>query len=55
MDKRGNIVAGQRRLTMYSAPGIVPEGYGFIMNDEMDDFDAEVGTANRSTTGQRDR
>ena len=49
MDKQGNIVAVTKTVNYVFGSGIVPEGYGFIMNDEMDDFDAEVGTAGQET------
>ena len=53
MDKQGNIVAVTKTVNYVFGSGIVPEGYGFIMNDEMDDFDAEVGTANEVQPGKR--
>lgn len=53
MDKEGNIVAVTKTVNYVFGSGVVPEGYGFIMNDEMDDFDAEVGTANEVQPGKR--
>lgn len=53
MDKQGNIVAVTKTINYVFGSGVVPEGYGFIMNDEMDDFDAEVGTANEVQPGKR--
>lgn len=53
MDKQGNIVAVTKTINYVFGSGLVPEGYGFIMNDEMDDFDAEVGTANEVQPGKR--
>lgn len=53
MDKEGNIVAVTKTVNYVFGSGVVPEGYGFIMNDEMDDFDAETGTANEVQPGKR--
>lgn len=53
MDKEGNIVAVTKTINYVFGSGVVPEGYGFIMNDEMDDFDAETGTANEVQPGKR--
>lgn len=53
MDKEGNIVAVTKTVNYVFGSGVVPEGYGFIMNDEMDDFDAEVGTVNEVQPGKR--
>lgn len=53
MDKEGNIVAVTKTINYVFGSGVVPEGYGFIMNDEMDDFDAEVGTANEVEPGKK--
>ena len=53
MDKEGNIVAVTKTVNYVFGSGVVPDGYGFIMNDEMDDFDAETGTANEVQPGKR--
>ncbi|MEG1294104.1 MAG: gamma-glutamyltransferase [Clostridium sp.] len=53
MDKEGNIAAVTKTINYVFGSGVVPEGYGFIMNDEMDDFDAETGTANEVQPGKR--
>lgn len=53
MDKQGNIVAVTKTVNYVFGSGVVPDGYGFIMNDEMDDFDAETGTANEVQPGKR--
>ncbi len=53
MDKSGNIVAVTKTINYVFGSGVVPAGYGFIMNDEMDDFDAETGTANEVQPGKR--
>lgn len=53
MDKQGNIAAVTKTINYVFGSGIVPKGYGFILNDEMDDFDAEIGTANEVQPGKR--
>lgn len=53
MDKEGNIVAVTKTVNYVFGSGVVPAGYGFIMNDEMDDFDAETGTVNEVQPGKR--
>lgn len=40
MDKEGNIVAVTKTVNYVFGSGVVPEGTGIILNDEMDDFDA---------------
>lgn len=53
MDKDGNVAAVTKTVNYVFGSGVVPAGYGFIMNDEMDDFDAETGTANEVQPGKR--
>lgn len=52
MIKAGQHCCSDERLTIRQA--LFRRGYGFIMNDEMDDFDAEVGTANNATGQETD-
>ena len=33
--------------------GVVPEGTGILLNDEMDDFDLKAGSLNRPAPGKR--
>lgn len=46
LDKDGNAVANTYTLNWDYGNGVVVEGAGFLLNDEMDDFSAKAGTAN---------
>ncbi|MEG0804017.1 MAG: gamma-glutamyltransferase [Pygmaiobacter sp.] len=46
MDKEGNIVSITKTINNVFGSGVMPAGYGFILNDQMGDFDAMVGSAN---------
>lgn len=46
VDKAGNAVAGTTTLNNSYGSGIVVEGAGFLLNDEMDDFSIKPGTPN---------
>ena len=53
MDKAGNMVAITQTINDFFGSGVAVPGYGFIMNDEMDDFNAAPGTANSVQPGKR--
>jgi gamma-glutamyltranspeptidase/glutathione hydrolase len=53
MDKAGNMVAITQTINDFFGSGVAIPGYGFIMNDEMDDFNPEPGTANSVQPGKR--
>lgn len=46
VDKWGNAVANTTTINYTFGSGVVVEGAGFILNDEMDDFSAKPGVAN---------
>ncbi len=46
LDKDGNAVANTYTLNWDYGNGVVVEGAGFLLNDEMDDFSAKAGVAN---------
>jgi gamma-glutamyltranspeptidase/glutathione hydrolase len=46
VDKWGNAVANTYTINGYFGSGVVVEGAGFLLNDEMDDFSAKPGVAN---------
>ncbi|WP_412164037.1 gamma-glutamyltransferase [Glaesserella parasuis] len=46
MDKEGNAVAVTYTLNLNFGSGIVAEGTGILLNNEMDDFSAKPGVAN---------
>ena len=46
VDKEGNIVAVTKTVNDVFASGMVAEGTGILLNDEMDDFDTGHGKAN---------
>ncbi|BCN93900.1 gamma-glutamyltranspeptidase [Thiomicrorhabdus immobilis] len=46
VDAQGNAVSNTYTLNMPFGSGVVIEGAGFLMNDEMDDFSTKPGVAN---------
>jgi gamma-glutamyltranspeptidase/glutathione hydrolase len=46
MDDQGNAVASTQTINGWMGAGIVIPGTGIVLNNEMDDFTAQVGTAN---------
>ena len=46
MDKWGNAVANTTTINLSFGSGVVVEGAGFLLNDEMDDFSAKAGVPN---------
>ena len=46
LDKWGNAVANTTTLNLGFGSGVVVEGAGFLLNDEMDDFSAKPGVPN---------
>ena len=48
VDKWGNAVSNTYTLNGWFGSGVVVEGAGFVLNDEMDDFSAKPNTPNSS-------
>ncbi|NVK58032.1 MAG: gamma-glutamyltransferase [Alteromonadaceae bacterium] len=46
VDKWGNAVANTTTINLSFGAGVVAEGAGFLLNDEMDDFSAKPGVPN---------
>jgi gamma-glutamyltranspeptidase/glutathione hydrolase len=46
MDADGNRVAGSQTINFRYGSGVMPEGTGVVLNDEMDDFSAKTGVPN---------
>ncbi|MDD2446319.1 MAG: gamma-glutamyltransferase [Tissierellia bacterium] len=53
MDKEGNMVAVTKTINYFFGSGVGVPGRGFILNNEMDDFNAEPGTSNSVEPGKR--
>lgn len=46
IDADGNRVAGTQTINFRYGSGVMPEGTGVVLNDEMDDFSAKTGVPN---------
>jgi hypothetical protein len=46
MDSEGNLVAVTRTINHFFGSCVVPEGAGFLLNDEMEDFSIDPASAN---------
>lgn len=53
MDKEGNMIAITKTINYFFGSGVGVPGRGFILNNEMDDFNAEPGTSNSVEAGKR--
>jgi gamma-glutamyltranspeptidase/glutathione hydrolase len=53
VDKDRNIVAMTESIECYFGSGVVVEGTGFLLNDQMHDFDPEPGGINSIEPGKR--
>lgn len=53
VDKEGNIVAVTKTVNNIFASGVVAEGTGIILNNEMNDFDTGHGKANSVEAGKK--
>ncbi len=53
VDEAGNIVSLTQSINDFFGPGIVPEGTGFLLNSQMDDFAADPESANAPGPGRR--
>lgn len=52
-DKDGNMVGITKTINYYYGSGILVDGYGFILNNEMDDFSPMPGEANSVAPGKK--
>lgn len=52
-DKYGNMVAITKTINYYFGSGVVVDGYGFILNNEMDDFSPIPGGPNSVAPGKK--
>ena len=55
MDKWGNMVAYTTTIEQVFGSGIMVPDYGFMLNNEMTDFDATPGGVNQVEPGKRPR
>jgi gamma-glutamyltranspeptidase / glutathione hydrolase len=55
MDKWGNLVSYTTTIEQVFGSGIMVPGYGFMLNNEMTDFDAVPGGVNQVEPGKRPR
>jgi gamma-glutamyltranspeptidase/glutathione hydrolase len=46
IDKKGNIVSLTQTINYFFGSGIIPEGTGFLLNNEMDDFSRDPNSPN---------
>ncbi len=46
IDKKGNIVSLTQTINYFFGSGIIPEGTGFLLNNEMDDFSRDPDSPN---------
>jgi gamma-glutamyltranspeptidase/glutathione hydrolase len=46
MDSEGNVLVSTQTINGYFGSGLVAEGTGIVLNNEMDDFAAQVGASN---------
>lgn len=53
VDKAGNMITVTQTINLFWGSGVVPEGTGILMNDEMFDFNARPGEANSPVAGKR--
>ncbi len=51
-DKDGNLVAVTRTINHFFGSAVVPEGTGFLLNDEMEDFSSDPTSANAVAGGK---
>lgn len=51
-DKDGNMVGVTQTVNYYFGSAVVPAGYGFCLNDEMDDFSADPTSPNAIAGGK---
>ena len=53
VDVEGNIVASTNTVNYFMGSGVIVPGYGFVLNDEMDDFAQNPDSVNAPEPGKR--
>ncbi len=53
VDREGNIVSLTQSINDFFGPGIVPEGTGFLLNNQMADFSSDPESVNAPAPGHR--
>ena len=53
VDAMGNIVASTNTINYFCGSGVMVPEYGFLVNDEMDDFSTDPGSVNAPEPGKR--
>lgn len=53
VDKKGNIVSLTQTINHFFGSGIIPEGTGFLLNNEMDDFSRDPDSPNAPRAHRR--
>lgn len=53
VDSEGNIVASTNTVNYFFGSGVIVPGYGFVLNDEMDDFAQNPDSVNAPEPGKR--
>lgn len=52
-DKAGNMIGITKTINYYYGSGVAVDGYGFILNNEMDDFSSKPGGPNSVQPGKK--
>lgn len=52
-DVDGNCVAITKTINYYFGSGVMVDGYGFMMNNQMDDFSTDSGSVNKIEPGKK--
>ena len=52
-DAEGNCVAITKTINYYFGSGVMVDGYGFMMNNEMDDFSTNAASVNKVEPGKK--
>ncbi len=52
-DAEGNAVAVTKTINYYFGSGVMVDGYGFMMNNEMDDFSTSADSVNKVEPGKK--
>lgn len=53
VDQQGNIVTSTNTINYFCGSGVIATGYGFFLNDQMDDFEQNPASVNAPEPGKR--